>query len=93
MIKKDVYDEAVDQWGSESQIGMLHEEIGEFLQELNKYRRHETYREGLAEELADLVIMLEQICHMYDIEHHYWWKKREKLKRLKKKLMVKDEED
>ena len=64
MIKKILYEDAIELWGEELQIGMLHEEIGELLKALNKYRRNGCTREYavyVCDEVADVRIMLEQL--------------------------------
>lgn len=93
MDNRDLYSAAVDQWGSDLQIGMLHEEIGELLQALNKLRRHAngsniSMREDLAEELADVHIMLEQVSFMFNLDSDVVDWKVKKLKRLADMLGV-----
>ena len=53
---------AIAKWGANKQTDMLHEEIGELLQAVNKHKRKNSLdnRENLLEEIADVEIMLEQ---------------------------------
>jgi len=85
-----VLKEAIKKWGNQSQLNMLHEEIGELMQAINKFNRKGDYqsRDNLHEEIADVEIMLEQLKLMIDgnpragIYSH----KCEKLKRLKERV-------
>lgn len=86
-------EKAIDTYGSLNQIDMLHEEIGELLQAINKDKRKRTLatRDNVLEEIADVEIMLEQLKIMtvgaaHSAVEQY---KREKLERLKKKLYQK----
>ena len=82
---------AIKKWGKQSQINMLHEEIGELLQAINKFLRKPqdwNTRDNLCEEIADVEIMLEQLKLIIGgnpragIHVH----KRQKLERLKERL-------
>ena len=62
MNKKELYKLAIDTWGSEAQINQGIEEMAELIQAINKFRRKlctETITH-VAEEIADVEIMLEQ---------------------------------
>lgn len=58
---------ALDLWGAEAQVGMLHEEIGELLMVVNKVCRespgaaHLALRGNALEEIEDVRIMLDQM--------------------------------
>ena len=65
---KQIFSEALDKWGEDAQINMFHEEIGELLQALNKYRRGRIERQELISEVADVLIMLGQLMVMYPME-------------------------
>ena len=79
---------AIKAWGKQSQINMLHEEIGELLQAVNKYDRKSTTEtwENLVEEIADVEIMLEQLKLMIKGKAGVHSIKREKLERLKQRI-------
>ena len=66
--------EAVNVWGTSSQIGMFVEEIGEVLQAINKLSRKtdEERYDNLIEELVDLQIMLIQMRIIYHIPDKLW---------------------
>lgn len=76
-----VYSEAVRQWGEESQIEMMREECAELLLELSRVKRNRSTKLMIAEELADVEIMLEQMKLIFgrDRVHRF---KMEKLTRL-----------
>lgn len=70
MEKQEVYEYAINHWGEELQIGMLTEEIGELFQALNRFRRGRiTDKEQIAQEIADVNIMLEQLAFMFKIDN------------------------
>ena len=83
--------EAISRWGEQAQINMLHEEIGELMQAVNKLMRSDsknygTRREDLIEEVADVEIMLEQIKLMVSGHAGVHSAKITKLKRLQDRL-------
>lgn len=66
--KRDLAQSAVDTFGSASQVGMLHEEVGELLSALNKYARGRCSREAVVTEIADVQIMCEQMAAIFGYE-------------------------
>jgi NTP pyrophosphatase (non-canonical NTP hydrolase) len=78
---------AMETWGEEAQIGMLHEEIGELLQAINKFRRNmsDDNHKNVCEEIADVEIMLDQMKILVGETFVLEWR-HIKLKRLKEKL-------
>lgn len=57
----------LDHYGHESQKMMLLEEMAELQKEICKEFRGELNKEAITEEVADVLIMLEQVQMMYDI--------------------------
>ena len=57
----------IDHYGHESQKMMLLEEMAELQKEICKEFRGELNKEAITEEVADVLIMLEQIQMMYHI--------------------------
>ena len=53
---------ALDMWGTNEQLFMLTEEVGELLSSINKWRRDRIDPEGIVDEIADVHIMLAQLC-------------------------------
>ena len=70
--REEIYAGALDTWGLPSQIIMLAEEAGELsvaaLQTLRDARREPETIQHLCEEIADVQIMIEQICYALDLD-------------------------
>jgi len=62
MKQKELYEDAVKEWGVELQLLMLQEECGELISAVSQYwrKRPDSFTK-LAEEIADVEIMLGQI--------------------------------
>ena len=58
-----IYCEALNKWGAEAQTLMVFEEMSELQKELCKHARGKDNREAIAEEIADVQIMLEQMMN------------------------------
>lgn len=90
-----LYRTALDRWGKEAQIRMVFEEMSELQKELCKRMRGADNLEAIAEEIADVRIMLEQMGQMFDCESYCEIYRGEKLLRLAKTLcadeLTKDE--
>ena len=88
MIARELYQAALEMWGLEAQLGMLQEECAEVVVAVNKYRRgcpSVDLADSLAQELADVEIMVEQMRaagFALPIDQH----KRAKLERLQKRV-------
>ena len=63
-----IYCEALNKWGAEAQTLMGFEEMSELQKELCKHARGKDNREAIAEEIADVQIMLEQMMILHDCE-------------------------
>lgn len=61
-----VYKAAILMYGKSKQQDMAVEEMAELIQALNKHRRGRESVEHIAEEIADVRIMLEQLELMFD---------------------------
>lgn len=57
----------IDHYGHESQKMMLLEEMAELQKEICKEFRGELNKDAITQEVADVLIMLEQVQMMYDI--------------------------
>lgn len=83
--EKEVYMAALIKWGAGAQITMVFEEMAELQKELCKHLRDventETIK-SIAEEMADVEIMLEQMKELFDIEKIVGHFKEQKLERL-----------
>lgn len=80
--KTDIYMGALAKWGSVPQIVMVFEEMAELQKELSKNLRGKDNRYDIAEEIADVEIMLEQMKILYNAENLVESNKKYKLKRL-----------
>ena len=58
MKKQDLYRQTIQRWGTEGQIDMFHEEVGELLSALNKYKRGRVPAKEVITEIADVQIMI-----------------------------------
>ena len=91
--RKMLYRRAIDKWGLPLQFGMLMEECAELIQATNKVMRKGTEDEkaisNLAEEMADVEIMIEQLKKSVDwmfLEEQVNIAKEKKLERLRSLL-------
>ena len=63
----DVYNTAIERYGVPAQSWMVIEEMSELAKELCKMQRGQGDVDALADEIADVTIMLEQLRLMYDV--------------------------
>ena len=87
MENEAMYAQAILKWGLPFQYVKLAEESGEMLQAAAKVLLNKWNKNRLAEEIADLEIMLEQVQVAYSIEEAVHKMKAKKLKRLEKRLL------
>lgn len=84
--KEQIYKAALNKWGPNLQIIMMFEEMAELQKELSKNLRGTENSTSIAEEIADVEIMLEQMKGLFEIESQVLKFKEYKLKRLKEIL-------
>lgn len=65
--RRTVYREALRMYGTENQIAVAIEEMSELTKELCKAKRNKGKLAAIAEEIADVTIMLEQLKLIYDV--------------------------
>lgn len=93
MDKTEIYKKAIKIWGEKSQIIQAVEELAELIESLCKYenRSNETtrerYKNDVAEEIADVEIMLETIRTLFDMDYRINTIKEEKLERMEDILL------
>jgi len=74
--ERETFKRALDRWGTEAQVNMLHEEIGELLVALNKlWRTNGAEERGacrvhVVEEIEDVRIMLDQMLILMGATEH-----------------------
>lgn len=84
--EKDIYRQALKKWGSTAQVIMVFEEMAELQKELSKFLRGNWIGDNIAEEIADVEIMLEQMKLLFGIEELVDINKKYKLKRLAERV-------
>lgn len=84
--ESEVLQRALDTYGSLPQIVMIFEEMSELQKELCKYLRGKCSPENIAEEIADVEIMLEQMMMLFCCADDVRDWCRRKVARLKKRL-------
>lgn len=80
-----LYRQALEKWGT-AQIIIAFEEMAELQKELSKYLRGRENTTEIAEEIADVEIMLEQMKVLFGIEDIVKDYKNQKLRRLEERL-------
>ncbi len=87
MIHRDhlpIYEDAIEHWGKGAQCLMVTEELAEVLVAMSHYLRgRDTTGIQVAREIADALIMLEQLTVIIDLEAEVDFFKEQKLDRLK----------
>ena len=81
-----IYETALNKWGKENQTRMMFEEMAELQKELCKEARGEDNADAIAEEIADVKIMLEQMMILHNCKDMVEMQMKRKLQRLKKRL-------
>lgn len=90
MGDREVFETALKTWGTGAQIVMVFEEMSELQKELCKSVRGKDNAEKIAEEIADVQIMLEQMIILYNCEDAVKEYRRSKIERLKIRLGIKE---
>lgn len=86
MSEKELYQLALSKYGSEAQTVMMFEEMSELQKELCKHTRGADNQEHIAEEITDVLIMLEQMMILHNCKDLVFRYKKEKKNRLEKRL-------
>lgn len=82
----EVLQRALDTYGSLPQIVMVFEEMSELQKELCKYLRGKCSPASIAEEIADVEIMIEQMKMLFCCAEDVRNERRRKVERLKERL-------
>ncbi len=77
-----IYKRAIEKFGVGAQIGMVFEEMSELQKELCKYMRGKKNIQEIAEEMADVEIMLGQMKVLFGVDQAVDEEKERKLERL-----------
>ncbi len=86
MTPKEILTAALNRWGSAMQTVVAIEEMAELQKELCKYIRGKGNVEAIAEEIADVYIMLKQMEMLHGIEGRVLDWRIAKLARLEKRI-------
>lgn len=84
--ERTTYTQALTKWGPAAQTLMVMEEMSELQKELCKHARGRHNVDAIAEEIADVLIMLEQMTVLHDCEGLVLKTKAAKLERLVERL-------
>ncbi len=93
MSEIEIYKEALRRWGQEAQTLMMFEEMSELQRELCKSARGKQNRKAIAEEIADVFIMLNQMILLHKCAEEVEGQKARKLKRLEARILAAREAD
>lgn len=92
MTEKEIFEAAIATYGEKSQKLMLIEEMSELTKEICKDFRRQGNITAIAEEIADVEIMLEQAKMIYSADNEFYKlvdaARKYKVDRLKKRLGV-----
>ena len=86
MTAKEILSAALETFGAELQTLMVMEEMAELTKELCKHARGADNTDAIAEEMADVYIMLSQMELLHDVEDRVIWWYNAKLARLEERL-------
>ena len=90
--RKATYQVALEAWGPEAQTMMAVEEMSELTKEICKIWRGKIDREALADEIADVTIMLEQLRLIYNVHDAVCAHMDKKIRRLKGRLGIQEDD-
>lgn len=88
MTEIEIYKEALRRWGPEAQTLMVFEEMSELQKELCKAARGKDNKREIAEEIADVYIMLGQMILLHKCAEEVEEAKAAKLERLTERLQA-----
>lgn len=91
MPEIEIYREALRRWGPEAQMLMAFEEMSELQKELCKAARGKQNKAEIAEEIADVQIMLGQMILLHDCADEVEEQKARKLEHLEGRLLEAEE--
>lgn len=91
MNQYEIIDKAISTYGSGMQLDVAIEEMSELTKEIVKYKRGKDNKKAIAEELADVYIMLRQVKKICGIDEAEIMRiTKNKLERLEKRLEKED---
>ena len=85
--RETVYKAALHKWGTRAQLNVVIEELSELTKEVCKLLRGNHNMDALAEEIADVTIMLEQLRLMYGLDADVCGHIDDKVRRLERRIV------
>ena len=89
--RRAVYEDALRVYGADAQLVVAVEEMSELTKELCKHARGSKNRDCIAEEIADVTIMLEQLRLIFGVHKSVCDQMDAKVERLRKRLAEKED--
>lgn len=86
MDEREILQKAIEKYGEDAQTKMVLEEMSELQKEICKRWRGKNNQDSIAEETADVEIMLEQLKMMLGIQEEVKAYREKKLARLQERL-------
>lgn len=90
MRAKEILTAALNRWGAELQTAVAIEEMAELTKELCKHARGAHNKEAIAEEIADVYVMLNQMEILHNVEARVIWWHNTKLARLEERIKAEE---
>ena len=75
---RDIYRETIEKWGVDSQLWMAVEETAELQQSIAHYLRGRCDEDAVAEEIADVMLMAEEMAYVFGRERVIFWLEKKK---------------
>ena len=90
MTPKEILTAALNRWGPELQTAVAIEEMAELTKELCKHARGAHNTDAIAEEIADVYVMLNQMEILHNVEARVIWWHNTKLARLEERIKAEE---
>jgi len=68
----DIYEQALDAWGADAQLGMVQEECAELIKVINKHWRGKATDADVMEECVDVELMINQMRVLFKDDFNTW---------------------
>lgn len=85
-MNKDLYQRVLDKYGFDAQMTVVIEELSELIKEICKNKRGNSNLDSIAEEVADVEIMCEQLRFIFQFDYRVDEWKKAKLDRLNERI-------
>lgn len=85
-VRQAVYRRAIDTYGEDAQLWMVIEEMSELAKEICKFQRGKRCPADIADEIADVQIMLEQATMIFGVDYMVRERINAKIERLRERV-------